>query len=147
MLSHSHTAYKQDTRSSLGCFATASFLKASEQALFFSGFLSKQCYWPLKLWAFNEVQQQSHFCGSTICTFSPRWQWEKPNLPLRMPLWMTFLQSTRLWAPVASSSLPLAALGDSVLTVCIQMCLLTEYLAGSPEMISRYLAFKILYRL
>lgn len=60
---------------------------------------------------------------------------------------MTFLQSTRLWAPVASSSLPLAALGDSVLTVCIQMCLLTEYLAGSPEMISRFLAFKILYRL
>lgn len=125
--------------------------KASEQVLFFSGLLSKQRYWPLKLWACNEVQQQSHFCDSTICTFSPWWQWENKPAFEGAPFDGISAEHKAVgpWSKQQppTSLLPWETLSWQATFRCILVILLTEYLAGSPEMISRYLAFKILYRL
>lgn len=133
---------------SLGCFAIVPILEASEKVLYFSGFLSKQCYWPPKLcfqWGSTAVTLpwQHHLHGQSLVA-----PWEAKPAFQGHPSY-DISAELKTAGTCSDQQPPTSLLSWEALapTVCIQMCLLTQYLPSGPEKISRYLAFQILYGL
>lgn len=146
MLSHAHAAYKKDMWNSLGYFAIASFLKASEQILFFSGFLSKLDHSnSVLLMRCNNSHTSS--VAAPLTPSVPAGSTKSQTCPSGSPFVWHFFRAQGCGHSWAAAFHHLATWETPAPTACFRTYLLTECLADSPETISRYLVFRTLYRL